>query len=154
MLSKCLLLLVLIVLLWQREIPQLHCCLIIGVAIFGLGSFFAVLSTYYHFQTIPSEAPSEIPNWQLNGALMDFSLLVVAFLLSNILTDCYCFPRLWKKKRSASFQAKSVPKARSRASSHRHGPASCCRSQFTQAAPPVYASQRDGNFQFRPKGFV
>lgn len=27
-------------------------------------------------------------------------------------------------------------------------------SSFTQAAPPVYPSQRDGNFQFRPKGFV
>jgi hypothetical protein len=28
------------------------------------------------------------------------------------------------------------------------------RPSFTRAAPPVYASQWDSNFQFKPKGFV
>lgn len=154
MLNKCLLLSVLILLPRQREIPQLHCCLLISVSIFSLESFFAVLSTYYHFQTISSEGPTEFSSWQLNGALMDFNLLAVAFLFSNILTDCYCLPRLWKEKWSTSFQAKSVHKQGTKLLPTDMALPAAEHPSVTQAAPPVYASQQDGNFQFRPKGFV
>lgn len=154
-LNKCLLLPTLTLLLSrQKEVPLLH--------YFRLFDILCKVITTCHFQTVSLDLFCS-PN-RILSLLVEVGSGISLILLYG---SC-CFPAFQHFNRLLLFSLSLEGKWGTQFSKWNQcikqrvrlllpediGLPAAMRPSFMQAAPPVYASQWDSNFQYRPKGFV
>lgn len=136
----------------QREIPQLHYCWL------SLFLVWEVCCSLIH--TLPSsDSVLQSPNSILQLAAEWGSYRFQPFEVSLSCPPPFepialVFPVCGRKSREQVSKRDQCMKQGARLLPTDAALPAAARPSFTRAAPPVYASQRDGNFQFRPKGFV